>query len=162
MPKSSPLKARMNSTHTQGFLPSHYVNQKDSSFSNQYSNVWLMPNEMMYHDTSLKSYEIIQKRQQRQFEVSLERKKNILQKTADNIAKEELVRHYYLKHGVKPNKQQRFFLSPLRLRDLLIQKAKDRQFNKAASRIQNWFLGRIRRRIFLEEIRRKVKAICII
>lgn len=28
----------------------------------------------------------------------------ILQKTADNIAKEELVNHYFLKHGVKPNK----------------------------------------------------------
>jgi hypothetical protein len=83
---------------------SHFGNHRGSGFSNEYSNVWLLPNEMMYQDTSLNSYEVIKLRQRRQHEVSLERKKNILQRTQDNLAKEELARHYFIKHGVRPNK----------------------------------------------------------
>ena len=113
----------------------------------------------MYQDTSLNSYEVIKMRQARQHEVSVERKRNILQKTQDNLAKEELARHYFIKHGVRPNKQQQFFLSPLRLRDLLIKKATDKQYNKAASKIQNWFRGRKRREGFLHTIRAKLRAI---
>jgi hypothetical protein len=60
---------------------------------------------------------------------------------------------------VRPNKQQQFFLSPLRLRDLLIKKATDKQYNKAASKIQKWFRGRQRRQEFLSTIRTKQRAI---
>jgi|TARA_B110000285_G_C14489014_1_gene323045 hypothetical protein len=60
---------------------SHFGNHRGSGFTNEYSNVWLLPNEMMYQDTSMNSYEVIKLRQRRQQEVSVERKKNILQKT---------------------------------------------------------------------------------
>lgn len=43
--------------------------------------------------------------------------------------------HYYEKYGIIPTDQQKFFLTPLRLRDLLIKLATDVTCEKAALRI---------------------------
>jgi len=57
-----------------------------------------------------------------------------------------------------PSEQQKFFLDPLRLRDLLIKKATDVTWNKAARKVQHWYRGRLRRKEFLQMIRDKVFA----
>lgn len=51
-----------------------------------------------------------------------------------------------------------FVLPPERLRELLIKKATDVMWDKAASKIQNWFLGRLRRRAFLKRVKDNVRA----
>ena len=51
-----------------------------------------------------------------------------------------------------------FILSPERLRELLIKKATDVMWNRAASKIQNWFLGRLRRAEFLRRVKDTVRA----
>ena len=51
-----------------------------------------------------------------------------------------------------------FILSPERLRELLIKKATDVMWNRAASKIQKWFLGRLRRAEFLRRVKDTVRA----
>ena len=67
---------------------------KVTNFSNQFHNVWITPNEMMFNDTTLHTNAVKQEREARCLMVSLERQVSKMEKIREWELKDKLLQYY--------------------------------------------------------------------
>lgn len=119
-----------------GAMNSLYIgNNRGEQFTSQWSNVWLTPSEFMFRDTSFASEVKRKEREERALMFNLERQRLNEKRMTDKLAKEALCDFYLQQYGVTVTTQQQFVLPPERLRELLIKKATDVMWDKAAFKI---------------------------
>ena len=156
-------RANDNSQSPRGFngaVDSLYKgNSKNDHFTSTYSNVWQNTSQLMFHDSHLGSDAKRQDRQEKSYLFHLERAQKKEQKKQDEEAKDALIDHYYQQYGVMPSPQQKFFMDPIRLRELLTKKAIEKTQDNAARKIQNWWTCKQNKKKFLIRLKVTIKSI---
>jgi hypothetical protein len=89
----------------------------------------------MFHDNHIGSDVKRQDREAKSYLFHLDRQMKKEKKEKDEEKKEALIDHYFREFGVVPSSQQKFFMDPIRLRELLTKKAIEKTQDNAAKRL---------------------------
>ena len=92
----------MQSLATAGAMGSHYLgNSNKDHFTSEFSNIWLLPNDVMFHDSSINSDYRRKEREARSAVFNLERQQQKQVRLREKQAKEAIVDHYHRGFGSK-------------------------------------------------------------
>ena len=113
----------------------------------------------MFHDHHLGSDTKRQDREAKSYLFHLERQNKKDQQQKDEETKDALIDHYLKAFGVVPSSQQRFFMDPVRLRELLTKKAIEKTQDNAARRLQNWWTCKVNYKKFMVMLRNTIRCV---
>jgi len=87
---------------TAGAAGSSYMgNNKNDHFTSKFSNIWLLPNDVMYHDSSMSSSIQRKEREARSIIFNMERQQQKQERLREKQTKEAICEHYHQRYGSK-------------------------------------------------------------
>ena len=87
---------------TAGAANSSYMgNNKNEHFTSKFSNIWLLPNDVMYHDSAINSSVQRKEREAKSILFNMERQQQKQERLREKQTKEAICNHYHALYGSK-------------------------------------------------------------